>query len=173
MSNVAKQKRFESTLTFVEKYLPQTTKILDLGVPNSLSKYLCEHGFTIQNTLDQDLDLDVEIVKSSEFEAVTAFEIFEHLVNPFGVLQNIKAKKLIASVPMRLWFAPAYWSATDPYDRHFHEFEPRQFDMLLEKAGWKIVAAEKWKSYDPKAIGFRPVLRRFTDRYYIVYCERV
>ncbi|HLF63260.1 MAG TPA: hypothetical protein VI603_05895, partial [Saprospiraceae bacterium] len=55
--------------------------------------------------------------------------------------------------------------------RHYHEFEPRQFDMLLNKAGWNIVASEKWTSYDNK-IGLRPLLRRFTNRYYIVYCTR-
>ena len=33
----------------------------------------------------------------------------------------------------------AYKSKTDPLDRHYHEFEPWQFDWLLEKSGWKII----------------------------------
>ncbi len=167
------QKRFENTLEFLKKHIKKNDNILDLGVENPFSKYLKEQGFKISNTAaGQDLDLNFEIVKSADFDTVTAFEIFEHLVNPFSILKNIKARKLVASVPLRLWFAPAYWSQTDPFDRHYHEFETRQFDMLLDKAGWEIKDSQKWKSYNPKAIGIRPILRRFTDRYYIVYCER-
>jgi len=146
--------------------------ILDLGPTNPLSSILKEKGFKIDNTpIGLDLDLDYDIVSDKKYDVVTAFEILEHLVSPFPVLQSIKCNKFIASIPLNLWFAKAYWNEQDPYDRHYHEFEPRQFDMLLDKAGWKIIKSEKWKSYSKK-IGFRPFLRRITDRYYIVYCER-
>ena len=103
--------------------------------------------------------------------ARAAFEIFEHLVSPFNVLQDIKAKKLVASVPLKLWFASAYRSKTDERDRHYHEFEDWQFDWLLEKAGWTIKERHKWTN-PVKKIGLRPLLRLFTPRYYIVYAER-
>ena len=172
MSTIAESKRFQNTFAFVNKHLTAKDRILDLGVPNKLSGFLTDKGFNFTNTEGQDLDLDFEIVKTTEFDVVTAFEIFEHLVNPFSVLKNIAARKIVVSVPLRLWFSPAYWSKTEPFDRHFHEFEPRQFDMLLEKAGWTIKDSQKWKSYNPKQFGIRPILRRFTDRYYIVCAER-
>jgi hypothetical protein len=103
---------------------------------------------------------------------VTAIEILEHLISPLQVLTSLPAKKLVATIPLRLWFAPAYKSKTDPWDRHYHEFEDWQFDWLLEKAGWKIINRKKWVSPSNK-IGFRPFLRNITPRFYAVYAERI
>jgi len=116
--------------------------------------------------------LTIKNVKNFEVDAVTAFEICEHLVAPFNVLNAIKANKLIATVPLKLWFANAYKSDTDKWDRHFHEFEDWQFDWLLEKSGWNIKEAKKWTSPINK-VGFRPILRKYTPRYYAVYAERL
>ena len=55
--------------------------------------------------------------------------------------------------------------------RHYHEFEDWQFDWLLEKSNWEIEKKEKWTS-PIKKIGFRPILRKFTPRYYIVYATK-
>jgi hypothetical protein len=57
------------------------------------------------------------------------------------------------------------------WDRHYHEFEDWQFDWLLEKSNWKIEKKEKWTS-PIKKIGFRPLLRTITPRYYIVYATK-
>ena len=92
-------------------------------------------------------------------------------MSPYNILTKIKAKKLIASIPLRLWFAKAYRNNKDPRDCHYHEFEDWQFDWLLEKAGWEIKARKKWTNPTNK-IGFRPILRWFTPRYYIVYAEK-
>ena len=165
-------KRFEKTLSFLERHISQDQSILDLGIENPFSKIMKEKGYSVSNTKGEDLDLDFTTVIESNAEVVTAFEIFEHLVAPFNVLREIKAKKLVASIPMRLWFATAYQSKTDPWDRHYHEFEDWQFDWLLEKAGWKIVATNKWTN-PVKKLGLRPLLRHFTPRYYIVYAERI
>ena len=128
-------------------------------------------GFKVENTTGEDLDENVTTIETSNADVITAFEIFEHLLSPYTVLKSIKAKKLVASVPLKLWFAPAYRSKTDTWDRHYHEFEDWQFDWLLEKAGWKIKAREKWTN-PTKKLGIRPILRRFTPRYYIVYAEK-
>ncbi len=130
-----------------------------------------QNGYKVTNTQGEDLDVDFSSVKASDSDVVTAFEIFEHLVAPYNVLKEIKATKLVASIPLRLWFSSAYRSKTDPWDRHFHEFEDWQFDWLLEKAGWKIKDTAKWTN-PTKKIGVRPLLRLFTPRYYIVYAER-
>ena len=164
-------KRYRITLEFIKKNVPTTASILDLGVENPFSEIMKSEGYSVQNTNGEDLDLDMGPVQRSEAEVITAFEIFEHLVAPFNVLNTIKADKLVASIPLRLWFATAYRSKTDPWDRHYHEFEDWQFDWLLEKAGWKIVDQVKWTN-PTKKIGIRPLLRYFTNRYYLVYAER-
>lgn len=165
-------KRFQTTLKFMDSLDLKSKKILNLGPENPLSHLLSNHGYDIINTnTGQDLDLEFDIVKQKSFEAVIGFEILEHLVSPFPLLKAIHADKLVLSVPLRLWFAQAYWNNDDPYDRHFHEFEPKQLKMLLEKAGWKIVKEEKHVNASFK-IGIRPILRMFTPRHYFVYCER-
>nr|WP_299000141.1 methyltransferase [uncultured Allomuricauda sp.] len=164
-------KRYKHTLTFLQKHIPVSDTILDLGVDNPFSNIMREQGYSVENTKGEDLDIDFSSVTQSNAEVVTAFEIFEHLVAPFNVLKEIKSKKLVASIPMRLWFSSAYRSKTDPWDRHYHEFEDWQFDWLLEKSGWKIKDTAKWTN-PTKKIGIRPLLRFFTNRYYIVYAER-
>ena len=163
--------RFDRTLTFLKKNAPANCKILDLGIENPFSQSMRVAGFDISNTNGEDLDLDYSSVESNDFDLVTAFEIFEHLVAPFNVLKNIKANQLCASVPLNLWFSKAYWNEEDQWDRHYHEFEVRQFNMVLEKAGWEIKDFELWTNPSNK-IGFRTILRYFTPRHYIVYCTR-
>ncbi|NND63955.1 MAG: methyltransferase [Flavobacteriaceae bacterium] len=166
------KKRYKYTLRFLKEFVKKEDNILDLGVSNPFSEILKSHGFSVKNTSGEDLDLDTSAVKSEEYDVVTAFEIFEHLVSPFNVLNDIKAKKLVASVPLKLWFASAYQSKTDERDRHYHEFEDWQFDWLLEKSGWIIKKREKFTN-PVKKVGIRPILRRFTPRYYLVYAERM
>ena len=165
-------KRYKLTLQFLTAYIPKASNILDLGVENPFSKIMSDHGYHVNNTNGEDLDLDTSVIENSDAKIVTAFEIFEHLVSPFTVLKAIKADKLVASVPLKLWFSSAYRSKTDSWDRHYHEFEDWQFDWLLEKSGWEIKARNKW-THPVKKIGIRPLLRYFTPRYYIVYAERI
>ena len=165
-------KRYQKTLDFLNDAIPEKTSILDLGVKNPFTEIMIQNGYEVINTKGEDLDIDFSTVKQSDAEVVTAFEIFEHLVAPFNILKNIQANHLVASVPLRLWFASAYRSSTDKWDRHYHEFEDWQFDWLLEKAGWEIIKTEKFTNPVNK-LGFRPLLRYFTPRYYLVYAKRV
>ena len=164
-------KRYNHTLSFLKSVLPAPATILDLGVRNPFSEIMEQNGYKVFNTSGEDLDLVPEIVNKYDIDAITAFEIFEHLVAPFNVLNEIKCKKIIATVPLNLWFAKAYRSKTDMRDRHYHEFEDWQFDWLLEKSGWDIQKKEKWTSPINK-IGFRPILRKYMPRYYAIYAER-
>ncbi|WP_108423804.1 methyltransferase [Flagellimonas amoyensis] len=164
-------KRYKHTLAFLQKHIGTSESILDLGVENPFSEIMKANGYQVENTKGEDLDVDFEAVSQSDASVVTAFEIFEHMVAPYNVLKEIKANKLVASIPMRLWFSPAYRSKTDLWDRHYHEFEDWQFDWLLEKAGWTIKDSAKWTN-PVKKVGIRPLLRYFTNRYYIVYAER-
>jgi hypothetical protein len=164
-------RRYNLTIEFLQKVLPAPATILDLGTRNVFSEIMEQHGYTVINTKGEDLDLLPDVVKKHKVDAVTAFEIFEHLIAPFNVLNAITSTKLITTIPLNLWFAKAYRSKTDSWDRHYHEFEDWQFDWLLEKSGWNIKETQKWTSPVNK-IGFRPILRKFTPRYYAVYAER-
>ena len=164
-------KRFKLTYQFLEKHISKSETVLDLGVENPFTKILKDNDFVVENTKGEDLDFDTTAIQNSDATVVTAFEIFEHLLNPFTVLESIKADKLVISVPLRLWFSSAYRSKTDKWDRHYHEFEDWQLDWLLEKTGWKIIDRQKWTN-PTKKLGIRPVLRWFTPRYYIIYAER-
>lgn len=165
------EKRYRLTLEFLQKHVPAGESILDLGVENPLSEIMKSKGYLVQNTGGEDLDLELESIRNSKSGVVTAFEILEHLVAPFNVLSAIPSDRLLASIPLRLWFATAYRSERDPRDRHFHEFEAWQFDWLLEKSGWQIRDSIKW-AHPVGKVGLRPLLRKFTPRYYLVYAVR-
>ena len=158
-------------MAFLKKHISKNQTVLDLGVENPFSEMMIREGYKVENTRGEDLDLDFSKVEQSQADVVTAFEIFEHLVAPFNVLRAIPSEYLVASIPLRLWFSGAYRSDSDPWDRHYHEFEDWQFDWLLNKAGWEILDRAKWTNPVNK-LGFRPILRKFTPRYYIVYARR-
>ena len=166
------KQRFERTLNFMSKHLKDKKNILDLGVPNPMSKLMEQKGHTVFNTGGQDLDLDYKFIKEyKDIDVVTGFEILEHLLSPLPLLQSLPSEKMMLTIPLKLWFAPAYRSKTDKWDRHYHEFEDWQFDWLIEKAGWEIKDSEKWIIKNKK-IGIRPFLRNRTPRYYAIYAER-
>lgn len=166
------KKRYQKTLAFLKENVSPPKSILDLGIANPFTQIMMEEGYEVTNTQGEDLDFERRALTQSEAEVVTAFEIFEHLLNPFDVLMSIQAPKLVITVPLRLWFSSAYRSQTDLWDRHYHEFEDWQIDWLLEKTGWEIKAREKW-THPVNKIGFRPLLRKFVPRYYAVYAEKV
>ena len=170
--NTFPSKRYKHTIAFLRKVVPNTNqKILDLGVRNPFVDFMEREGYSVKNTSGEDLDLDTTSVENGDYDVVTAFEIFEHLLAPFNTLKAIQGDKIVASVPLKLWFSKAYRSKTDPWDRHYHEFEDWQFDWLFEKAGWTIKSREKFTN-PVKKVGIRPLLRLFTPRYYLIYAER-
>ncbi len=169
--NYFQRRRFDKTLGFLQKHIPKGEEILDLGIPNVLAEYLSQNGYRVQNTTGEDLDQDFSSVQQTKADVVTSFEVFEHLLAPYNILREIKASRLVASVPLHQFFAPAYWNEKDERDLHYHEFEIKQFNFLLEKTGWRIVDAMSWTA-PIRAVGFRPFLRLFVPRYYIVYCEK-
>jgi hypothetical protein len=164
--------RYHKTRDFLEEHIGKSKQILDLGVPSAFSKALDNDGFKIRNTAGEDLDVHFAKFIDTGADVVTAFEVFEHLLAPFNLLRSLKTSELVASVPLNLWFSKGYWNYKEPWDCHYHEFHKRQLDMLLDRTGWEIVARESWPHHAGGKIGFRPFLRRFVDRYYLVYCRR-
>ncbi len=172
MKNKLLLKRYNKTLDFIKKHVPINSKILDLGTENPFSLIMKKEGYDVINTQGENLDTDFLKYAETDADYISAFEIFEHMLAPFNILNEIKTGKLIASVPLKLWFASAYWNKNDDWDKHYHEYEIKQFNFLLEKTGWEIKDSQTWTSSDWRKIGIRPFLRHFTPRYYIVYCEK-
>ena len=114
-------KRFNITLDFLKKHIKTSETIFDLGVPNPFSKIMEDNGYKVINTTGEDLDNDQTAFQNASCAVFTGFEIFEHLLNPYTVLENVKCDKVLISIPLRLWFSPAYRSNTDKWDRHYHE----------------------------------------------------
>lgn len=163
-------RRYRFTLKFLEGRIRKDQKILDLGSENDFSNILKKQGYTVINT-DFDLDKYPDTILSYDCDVCTAFEIFEHLLNPLSVIEQIPGNRLFASVPLSLWFASSYRNKIDAWDRHFHEFEDWQFDWLLDHAGWEILRREKWTN-PTLTPGIRSIFRLFTPRWYIIEAIR-
>jgi len=103
--NTFPNKRFKKTLQFLQQHVSTEEKILDLGVPNPLSKIMLEQGYKVTNTTGEDLDKHYSSVHNSDAQVVTAFEIFEHLLAPLNILSEIKAEKR----PILRTFTPRYY----------------------------------------------------------------
>lgn len=166
-----RRKRYCRTMSFLIRHVTREERIIDLGTTNPLSELMRVNGYNVVNTMGEDLDIEYTTISEYQGDVTTSFELFEHLLAPFNILREIKTPKLIASVPLKLWFAEAYWNESSEWDRHYHEFEKKQFDWLLEKSGWRITDSEMWTA-PVRVFGLKPFLRLFTNRYYIVCCER-
>jgi hypothetical protein len=164
--------RYKKTMKFLKESISKDEKILDLGTPNPFSEQMKKDGFDVVNTKGEDFDDDFTFVNDYDVTCFTSFEVFEHLLAPYNLLKEIKKGKLVSSVPLNVWFAKSFWNPKNEWDRHYHEFEPRQYEWLLEKAGWTIKKKELWTSPDKFRFGIRPILRYFVPSYYFVYAEK-
>ena len=88
-------KRFNITLDFLKKHIKTSETIFDLGVPNPFSKIMVDNGYSVINTKGEDIDNDQSALQEENYDVFTGFEIFEHLLNPYTVLQNVKADKIL------------------------------------------------------------------------------
>ena len=164
------KKRFKKTLELLgEKYPPII--LYDLGRITELSTLMNKTNVVLNNFQDVDFDVDQREIStlSESVQLTTSFEVFEHLLNPYAVLKAIKSEELLCSVPLRVWFSRAYWRS-DKRDRHFHEFERRQFLWLLDATGWDVLDSGVW--YIGHGIGIRPFLRLFFPSYFWVHAKR-
>jgi len=110
-----------------------------------------KQGRQIESTRG-DLD-NVEL--SGAFDAVFAFELIEHLMNPLWFLRQVRRVlknegRLFLSTPIN---KPKFLWRED----HFHEFDEYRLDLLLSKAGLQVVRREKYRFY--RITGVRPVIR--------------
>ena len=115
------------------------------------------HSSFVSNPADAN-----DLVQETYLKAYAAFDSFEQGTNMKAWLHRILENTFITSYRKK---------QREPFQAPLDEFEDWQFDWLLEKAGWKIVRREKWTS-PTGLLGVRPLLRRFTPRYYIVEAKR-
>ncbi len=85
-------KRYKLTLAFLQATISKEDKILDLGVENPFSEIMKRAGLSCDQYQGEDLDVDTHAVQTDDYDVVTAFEIFEHLVSPYNVIADIQAK---------------------------------------------------------------------------------
>jgi hypothetical protein len=61
-----------------------------------------ENGYVVKKM--EDLDNNQTALQTESYTVFTAFEIFEHLLNPYTILKEIKCDKLLISIPLRCGF---------------------------------------------------------------------
>ena len=137
-------------------------KAFDLGDDSPMRKYLQENGFHLSN-LPGGKDLNkVNFSSNWQWEnfstsTFTAFEVLERIFSPYHLLISAQPEKIICTVPLKIPFVPIHWSS-DKRDRHYHEFEEKQFIWMLEEAGYQVVKKERWY-YTGLPVGIRTILR--------------
>lgn len=165
------RRRFKKTLDLMQRIIPKDATIYDMGHENNFTPYIKAAGYEVSNNIT-DFDFDesqTEIMQlSGKARYCISFEILEHLLNPYAVLKSVKSEFLLVTVPLNVWFSNAYWGAER--DRHFHEFEQRQFLWLLDATGWQVIEKGTWKITDK--IGIRPFFRLFFPSYMWVLAKR-
>ena len=68
-------KRYKLTFQFLQKHISTTSPILDLGVQNPFTKVMKDHGYKVENTKGEDIDIDTSNIASFNF-----FNVFNHLL---------------------------------------------------------------------------------------------
>lgn len=163
---------------FIKQNISKDKVILDLGIENRISRALVDAGYTVINSGGEDLDVNQDIIKDSNYDVVTAFEILEHLFNPYTVLNSVKkGTTVITTVPLRhILIQDSYFKHNDSRMSHFHEFEDWQIIRLFEKTNYVILdhfkcsqgwMFQNWSTFK-RAFGIRPIIRQFKKGLYIV-----
>ena len=107
----------------LKEVCPAPAVIFDLGVRNPFSEIMKQNNYEVYNTSGEDLDEEPNPKMPNNVDLVTGFEIIEHLVSPYPLLKNIKAKRIFLTVPIKLWFSKAYKSETAVSYTHLRAHE--------------------------------------------------
>ena len=161
---IQKQKRLVDLRRFLGK-LPEKT--LDIGQPNYAGRALG----VMHNTLATDFNF-VILAPEKDYDAVLCFEVIEHVMNPFDMLRAIRGflrpgGKLYLSTPVMFpWYQGPH---------HFTEYKVKNFRVMLEYAGFKILRSEITKPWPWWFMfwGFRPFFRVMFHRTQLYECEKI
>lgn len=164
-------KRAEYTALFMKDFVPPDAKFcLDIGESNMVGKYVAGYfGLEVCNTFG---DLDYHYAAQEKiYHVVTCLEVIEHLMSPKYFLMELKKyidenTQIFFSYPSRPHFL---WT-----HQHFHEYDRKRFEYLLDSCGYKVVS---WKrKYFPEPLksrlrGIRPFIRQFVNFDNLVYAK--
>ncbi len=165
-------RRAEYTKMFMLRYLyGKAETVLDVGENNPVGNYLASSlELELENTVG---DLDYNFSPSStKHDVVFCFEVLEHLMSPKYFLLELKKymhrrTQLFISYPCR---PKLLWT-----DQHFHEYDRKRFQYLLDSTGFRILATEN--QHFPRPLwaylnGIRPMLRIFINTDRLIYAKR-
>jgi hypothetical protein len=80
------QIKIQTYFRVLNKHISTAETVLDLGVENPFQNH--EKRPFGQEHYWEDLDLDQSVFSTDKQNVVTAFEIFEHLLNPYTILSE-------------------------------------------------------------------------------------
>jgi len=156
--------RAENTLQFInENVHPIGPFALDVAGPSPVGKYISSALGLKYKTTEGDLDYDPFLLDGVIPSFVLCLEIIEHLMSPKYFLKTL-AENTTASIDLIITYPsrPKFlWTSC-----HFHEYDKKRFEYLVEQSGWKIVARDRkripkpfWKYFT----GIRTPLRLIYD----------
>ncbi len=167
-------KQFKShlnkTLSYFAGKLNNKQNILDIGERNPLTNLLEKSYNVLIDNTNGDLDLDFQI-PDKQYDVVIYSHTIEHQFNPlytlFRIREVLKPDGLLyILLPER---GKLLWCKG-----HFHEIDEYRMQLLLKRAGFRVVSKIKqkiWRNWWEYIKGFRPILRLFFE-YHAVYCAR-
>jgi len=162
-------RRLERTIRFLHEE-GASAPALDLGGESPLLERIRrELNLEVDST---DFDLD-SCHLTGPFKTIFLFEVIEHLGSPLRILQEIHQALaddgiLYLSMPLVVSrFRPTGWLRDE---HHIFEMDRRQFDFLIEKAGFEVEREEiaRMQALRRYFTGFRIFIRLFTDRNILV-----
>lgn len=163
------RKHIQETVRYLKQYVRPNHTVLDIGENSPLTDALREEtGAEIYNTYG-DLDTGFRI-PNHYYTAIIYSHTIEHQFNPLYTLLRIKEimnsdTKLFIMLPSR---GKLLWT-----DCHYHEIDHYRMQLLLKRAGLKIMRYERrkhWREWSFYLKGLRPLMRLIFEynAYYIV-----
>jgi len=164
------QSRFKQTLRFFEGKLNNEQTILDVGNRNPFTDFL-ESNFNVKidNTIG-DLDEAFDIPKPY-YDVIIYSHTLEHQFNPLSSL--LKLNRVMDDKSFMYVMLPErgklLWCKG-----HFHEIDDYRFQLLIKRAGLKIIGKTKnkvWRNWTKYLTGIRPLyrlIREFNTTYTII-----
>lgn len=114
-------------------------KVLDIGPPSFVSKSL---GIT-NHTLDSDFNQAV-LPNTIHCDAITVFEVLEHVMNPALFLKNIKAWSCGARIYLSTPLCPPL--SRYVWEGHFTEYRLEALLTLFDYVGLRVIRYEVFRS---------------------------
>ena len=145
-----------------------TGRILDVGQRSPLTDAIEGKFSKVDNTIG---DLDIEVTAPEyRYDTIIYSHTIEHQFNPLFTLLELKQlmhfyTRLIIILPSR---TKILWTPG-----HYHEIDHYRMQLLIKRAGLRIVSYERrkhWRKWYTYFFGLRPFMRLFLEynAYYMI-----